>query len=727
MINITNLNKEWQFEMPGYEPEMIDVPHTWNAKDGQDGGNDYFRGVCIYEKRLGTITRSKDEDVFIEFNGVNQQATVTVNGQYVGEHKGGYSTFRYNITSYLNDENVLRVEVSNIKCNDVYPQSADFTFFGGIYRDVNLITVGNNRFDIEYLGGNDIMATPEQNSGEWFVDLRAFVKGEGNVSWTIYDGQSVVCTAKGNHTKVEITNPVLWNGLDDPHLYTAAAELEVNGAVVDKRKVKFGLRTYDIDPQKGFILNGKPYPLRGVSRHQDRKNKGYAVGKSEHEEDMALIKEIGANSVRLAHYQQDRYFYDLCDENGIIVWAEAPYITEELPNGNENILSQMRELIIQNYNHASIGCWGISNEITFKEISENMIETHDKLVGLVKELDKTRPSVIAHVFTLKTDNKFVYTADACAYNLYYGWYVGDMSEYLPWFEKFHKEHPQRAIGLSEYGADGMPTYQSGKPEIGDYTEGYQALYHEKVLEQIEQMPYLWCSYVWNMFDFASDSREEGGEPGINHKGLVTYDRKIKKDSFYVYKAYWSKVTFVHIVGKRYLYRNERLTKIKIYTNQSKVDLYQDDKLVETKTGKYIFEFDVEISGKHKITAVSGELQDEFIVEYTAEQFKQYVCVRKQDSNNWLDSIWNSDCYSVDDKIGDIIKSSEGRAVMENLIESIHKNRATMGAQVTDSEDTLKNMSSFTLSRLLTMAGSLISEDTVKKIAEDINKIKKTLE
>lgn len=529
---IITLNDNWTFfkdtaaPTEGASGEKVTLPHTWNALDGQDGGSDYFRGECTYTRALPALTLKEDEEAYLCFYGVSQTAEVFISGELVTRHEGGYSRFYADVTRFfrMGGSMELTVRVSNAVSDRVYPQAADFTFFGGIYRSVELLILDRSHFDFTAMGGG-VRITPKEHEGAWNVELVPYVVGgeHTEISWRILDGAKEIAgkeSPAAQTVNIAIPDPILWQGVDDPHLYTLEADLlSPEGKILDTFSARFGLRTFSVDPERGFFLNGKSYPLRGVSRHQDRENMGYAITRREHEEDLALIRELGANSVRLAHYQHDDYFYSLCDEAGLIVWAEVPYITMELKEGHENILSQFRELITQNYNHTCIVCWGLSNEITLKGVTDGIIQTHAALKAIKEELDQTRPSTMAHISMLPPDSPFVETADVCAWNLYFGWYEGNVSQYKPWLDAFHAAHPRLPVGLSEYGADALVAYQSPKPAVGDYSESYQEYYHEKLLEQIEKMPYLWCTYVWNMFDFAADAREEAGDPGKNHKGL----------------------------------------------------------------------------------------------------------------------------------------------------------------------------------------------------------------
>ena len=573
MREITKIMKGWEFTGPDGTTTTVDLPHTWNARDGQDGGNDYWRGTCIYRTHFAAPQfNTASHQVWIQFDGVNASAHVVLNGSPVCNHDGGYSTFRANITELLRDENELTVEVDNSKNNRVYPQKADFTFYGGIYRDVSLMVVSKNHFTLDYFGGPGIRITPTVQGTDASVQVTTWHDGEGEVSIELLDAAgNTVATGKGPDITLTIFNAHLWNGVKDPYLYSCKARLVVNGTVEDETTTRFGVRSFKVDPKKGFFLNGKSYPLHGVSRHQDRKGLGNAITREMHDEDMALIKEIGANTIRLAHYQHDQYFYDLCDEVGMVVWAEIPYISEHMPNGRENTISQMKELIIQNYNHPCIVCWGVSNEITIStKDKKDMLDNHRQLNDLCHEMDKTRLTTLACYAMCGPFNRSAHITDMVSWNLYLGWYVPGFILNDLWMGFFHLCFPNRPFGYSEYGAEGMPNLHSTHPHRGDHTEEYQAKYHEYMLRCFKRHPWMWATHVWNMFDFAADARDQGGEPGMNHKGLVTFDRKTKKDSFYLYKAWWSDEAFVHICSKRFVERTGSTATVKVYSNQSPV-------------------------------------------------------------------------------------------------------------------------------------------------------------
>jgi beta-galactosidase len=454
---------------------------------------------------------------------------------------------------------------------------------------------------------------------------------------------------------------------------------------------------------------------------------GNALTKKEHDEDMELILEVGANSIRLAHYQHDQYFYDLCDEKGIIAWAEIPFITVFMPNGRENTISQMKELISQNYNHASIICWAISNEITLEGVTDELMDNHKVLNDLIHEMDPKRVSAMANLFLLETDSPLVQLPDIRGYNLYYGWYVGEVEDNDEWFDDFHREHPDTVIGLTEYGADSVITKQSPKPVKGDYTESYMSVYHEHMLEMFSTRPYLWGTYVWNMFEFAAAGRDEAGDPGKNHKGLITFDRKQKKDAFYIYKAWWSDEPFIHLCGRRYHDRVEDNTEIKVYSNQKSVTLFIDGKEYGTVEGEHVFKFEVPISGTHTIKAVSGNLTDEMEIAKTSEPNPDYFADPLK-VKNWFDeeeseAELDDDYLSVNSTMGEIKASPEGAALLERMMAAqSDKTGMAKGAKIPAAMQ--KMIERQPLKKLMAQGGMEVSEEMIAQLNAALQKIKK---
>ena len=461
MRTVMNLDTKWFFQkgvtqVPETIPDtwyIVNLPHSWNGIDGTDGGGDFWRGTSCYAKEIETIDLPKADQYYLEIEGANSSADVYVNGQKLAHHDGGYSTWRVNITEAMGEVKTrIAILVDNAANETVYPQMADFTFYGGIYRDINLIAVNNSHFELDYYGTPAIKVTPalaDDVTTDATVEVETWVTNPA-------DGQQLVYTIKKpcgcivetktvpvGETKVtfEMSDITRWNGKKNPYLYTAEIALVADGETIDAVSTRFGCRTYDIDPDKGFILNGESYPLRGVSRHQDRPVIGNALLPEHHKEDIDLILELGANTIRLAHYQHDQYFYDLCDESGLVIWAEIPYISQHMPTGRENTISQMKELIIQNYNHPCIVVWGLSNEISMQGSSDDLLENHNILNDMVHEMDPTRKTTIAVVSSCDMHDPYIQIPDVISYNHYYGWYGGDTSMNGPWMDKFHAEFP----------------------------------------------------------------------------------------------------------------------------------------------------------------------------------------------------------------------------------------------------------------------------------------------
>lgn len=736
MRNIKNINENWVFvKEREKEKSTVNLPHTWNGIDGQDGGNDYYRGKCTYIKEIAKADMPQGEEIYLQLDGVNSSAFVYFNSKLVCTHHGGYSTFRVKLEN-IKDNNEIKIEADNSPNDFVYPQQADFTFYGGIYRDVTLIGVEKNHFDLDYYGAPGIQITPVVNGDKADVNVKTYITGGGEVRVTV-NGE----TKTGTEVNFTVDNPHLWNGVADPYLYNAVAELIVDGKVVDRVESRFGIRSFKVDPQKGFILNGKPYPLRGVSRHQDRPGIGNALLPEHHREDIELICEMGANTIRLAHYQHAQYFYDLCDEKGLVVWAEIPYISSHLEKGVENTKTQMTELIAQNYNHPCIVTWGLSNEITMSGASPAVVENHKMLNDLVHSMDKTRPTTEAVVTMCSMDNEYVHISDIVSYNHYFGWYGGNVNMYGPWFDKFHEKYPNKAIGISEYGCEALNWHATDIAQ-GDYTEEYQAYYHEELIKQIAVRPYLWATHVWNMFDFAADARAEGGENGMNHKGLVTFDRKYKKDSFYAYQAWLSDKPMLHICSKRYIDRVEDKVKIKVYSNQDEVELFANGESVGVqKKGEFpFFTFEVKNEGETVLTAKAGDLTDESKIRKVDSFNEDYRMKEEGTVINWFEINTPVGYYSVNDTIGDIMGSFRGKLAMLKigamLLKALKgdsqpsdepKKKESKGASIMGfkpSKEMLQLGYGFTVKRVISMLGGKFTKEQILKINAILNKVKK---
>ena len=747
MRNIINLNRKWAFSKlaeavpAAIDPkwDFVNLPHSWNAIDGQDGDNDYFRGTAYYAKVLNKSQYPQADRYYLELKGANSSADVYMDGKKLAHHDGGYSTWRVDITESLGNNSLLVIAVDNSPNEIVYPQMADFTFYGGLYRDVNLICVANSHFDLDYYGGPGIAVTPEITGADAQVKVDVYVtngKLGQSVRYTVYDAEekeiAQVETAD-THAELTISNVHLWHGRKDPYLYCCEAELLENGEVIDSVCTRFGCRTFQIHPDNGFILNGEEYPLRGVSRHQDRWGIGNALLPEHHEEDMELICEMGATTIRLAHYQHDQYFYDLCDEKGLVIWAEIPYISKHMPTGRENTISQMKELVVQNYNHPSIVVWGLSNEISIGGSDDDLLENHRILNDLCHEMDKTRLNTIEAVSMCKMDDPYLQIPDVVSYNHYFGWYGGETSMNGPWFDKFHETHPNIPIGCSEYGCEAL-NWHTSDPRQGDYTEEYQAYYHEELIKQLFTRKYMWATHVWNMFDFGADARNEGGENGQNHKGLVTMDRKYKKDSFYAYKAWLSDEPFVHLCGKRYTDRVEAVTKVTVYSNQPKVELFANGVSLGIKeAADHFFYFEVPNAGETKLVAVSGDLRDESIIRKVETVNEAYRLKEEGAILNWFDVEEPEGYLSLNDKMGDVLATVRGKLIFAGLMtkmlggkKSDGEGGKVMGFEMTP--DMMTMMNGFTVLRLITMAGGMMNAKFTKEQLLDLNaqlnKIKK---
>ncbi len=754
MRKIININKSWFFSKEETTVcntlptnwETLDLPHTWNGVDGQDGGNDYYRGKCFYCKEIEkSLLEGKKQ--YIEFSAVNSTAEVYWNGKALGVHHGGYSRFRYLIPADdIKDTNILCVAADNTPCETEYPQTADFTFYGGIYRDVNIVCVDDTHFDLDYYGAPGIMVTPVVNGKNADVTIESFVTNpEGaTVNYKILDGENVIyeasVDAKNTKTTIVIENAHLWHGRKDPFLYTLEATLSVNGEDADAISTRFGCRSFKVDPEKGFFLNGEAYPLRGVSRHQDYPQKGNALTYDDHKRDIDLIMEVGANTIRLAHYQHSQDFYDLCDECGLVIWAEIPYISRHMPEAHDNTISQMTELIAQNYNHASIVTWGLSNEITITGSTPDLIENHKKLNDLCHKMDKTRPTTLAAVTMCSIDDPVVHISDILSYNHYFGWYGGTTDMNGKWFDDFHKKYPDRAIGLSEYGCEAL-NWHTSQPSQGDYTEEYQSYYHEELIKQIAVRPYLWATHVWNMFDFAADARAEGGENGMNHKGLVTFDRQYKKDSFYAYKAWLSDEKVLHICSKRYIDRVEDVTKVTVYSNCQQVELFVNGVSVEVqKKGDFpFFYFNVENSGETLIEVKADGLTDSATIRKVDKPNESYVMKEENQVINWFEITTPAGYYSINDSVGDIMSTFKGKIALFRFLMLLKKtmSQGTKSGkpEVMGFSFSKINMSmikslygmvkGFTIKRAFMMlGGDKFTKEQILEVNANLNKIKK---
>ena len=604
------LNNDWNFRFSHQVQKgtevRVDLPHTWNAQDALSGKIDYKRGIGNYEKNLFIRPEWKGKRLFIRFEGVNNIADVFINRRHIGEHRGGYGAFIFEITGKVEygKENSILVRVNNGEQLDIMPLVGDFNFYGGIYRDVHLLITDETCISPLDYASPGVRLIQDSVSHRYakvraIVDLSNGSSGNQEVELNVrlLDGQRVVkegtknVNLSGNEVMqqeltFEIDQPHLWNGRQDPFLYQAEVTLFRNGQMVDRVTQPLGLRFYRIDPDKGFFLNGKHLPLQGVCRHQDRSEVGNALRPQHHEEDVALMLEMGVNAVRLAHYPQATYFYDLMDKNGIIVWAEIPFVGPggyndkgfvDLPAFRANGKEQLKELIRQHYNHPSICVWGLFNELA--EYGDNPVEYINELNVLAHQEDTTRPTTSAS----NQSGKINFVTDLIAWNRYDGWYGGTPQDLGKWLDWMHKEYPEIRIAISEYGAGASIYHQQDSlvktnPTSWWHPENWQTYYHIENWKAITERPFVWGSFVWNMFDFGAAHRTEGDRPGVNDKGLVTFDRKVRKDAFYFYKANWNKEDpMIYLIGKRNIIRVQRQQTIIAFSNQPEAELFVNGK------------------------------------------------------------------------------------------------------------------------------------------------------
>ena len=738
-MRTVTLMKEARFAKQGENMAVVALPHTWNNLDGQDGGNDYWRGISTYEIDLPNPTAGKKQ--YIEIQGANHVATVYCNGRELGTHKGGFSTFRFDLTPAMKKEgNVLTVVVTNA-VSDIYPQTADFTFYGGLYRDVNFIEVNEAHFDLLKDGTSAVFVTPHC-SGNTRLDLFPVNADGAMIAVELKDAEGNVVGAAGadaiTHTDmlIKVNNPYLWHGMEDPYCYTAVAKLVVNEEVVDEVAVTYGYRSFHVDPNTGFWLNGKNVPLHGVSRHQDRLDKGWAISKEDHEEDIALIKEVGANTIRLAHYQHDQYFYDLCDKTGFALWAEIPFISKFIPTEEayENTISQMIELVAQNYNHPSIFFWGISNEILIGADNEPLRKNLRDLNEIAKAMDPSRVTTLAQVSGTPMDSEHNYITDVVSYNHYFGWYGGDVAENGPWLDKYHALNPDIPLGVSEYGVENIVKWHSATPMNHDYTEEYANYYHHEMLKTFATRTYLWSTHVWNMFNFAADARNVGGVIGRNNKGLVTNDRKLKKDAFYIYKAYWTTEPMVYVAGRRFVDRAPEERNITVYTNCDEITLIVNGVEVATQASvdhAVVFENVALNDGENIITAKAGDLEDTITLNGVAEHNEEYTLPDIAEAlavGNWFDDIADDDdseeieiidgYYSVEDTSGELLANEECLKIVKGWY--MQMGNLTFASMLT----TVRDMMGFKKIYEFSSISGEVSKKDLAKLNRQLNKVKK---
>ena len=613
------LNKDWNFKGASIwddsVKEKVDIPHTWNSKDAAQGFK-YYRGMGIYTKSYFVDNSLAGKRLFLKFEGVQTVADVVLNGKNIGRHRGGYSAFTFEITEAVRygEENLLEVNVDNSETEDVLPLGGDFNIYGGIYRPIQLIVTEKvciTPLDFASPGVYLVQKSVSKEKAEIDVVVKisngSALAENLEVEATISDVDgSVVQTGNSSYLAnasetgqtvipIQIENPHLWNGLKNPYLYSAKISLKKGGKFIDEITQPLGLRFYSTDSEKGFFLNGEHLKIKGVSRHNDFAGVGAALQNKHHRKDMELIEEMGANGIRLAHYQHADFFYSLADTNGMIVWAEIPFVGSDqsgYQNNDEfrkNAKQQLQELIRQNFNHPSILFWGLYNEIGMKYDSV-LTKIIKDIHQLAKQEDPTRQTVAAS-FIPRSGDPLHKIPEMLAWNQYYGWYYSKPDKLGNFLDKMHKEEPAYKIGISEYGAGGSVQHHEEKirrpfPFFHPWhPEEFQATVHEGNWKAINDRPFVWGSFVWNMFDFGSYFRREGDAIGMNDKGMVTYDRKTKKDAFYFYKANWSESPVVWITNSRFTIREKNKINVKVYSNLDNVELFVNGESAGIQTGE----------------------------------------------------------------------------------------------------------------------------------------------
>jgi len=610
MRPIRNINDNWTFIRKDSREIVVNLPHTWNAFDGSDGGNDYFRGKCVYKKNIGELRKDKDEIFIIEFQGVCLSCDVYVNDFLLGHHDGGFSTFRFLLDDILlrQKENIIKVEVTNQRKENVYPLNPDFTVYGGIFRDVNIITTNVNHFNIIEYGSLGVDIHVFVNNKLGVVETKPFIIGKGTTRLTILNDKGDVVN-KVDGTRIEVSDPHLWDGLNDPYLYTLQIDLLINEKIVDQVNKKIGFRDYSIIPNKGFYLNGRSYPLRGVSFTSDREGLGNAITKLNIEEDVRTLKELGANSVKLCHYQHDEYLLDLCDKIGIIVTSEIPLQKEFLAKGNDNILSQLKELTYQHKHHPSIFFWNLANDLPLSK--ENYADVEDLikvLNSICKAKDPYRDTLLENRFSLSKRYNINKITDDIIYNIKLDDVRVLFKANHAIFTIFHLLNTSKPIAFNCDGTEGLINLHSNHPIKANNTEEYQLLHNIDLVKYLGKKDWVFASYFGPLFDYADD-KLLGHKPGINCKGLITYDHKFKKDSFYLYKAYWSKDPFIHICGKHYSERKGPITTIRIITNEDAIEVKINDGKFKKYCGKKVYSLSFIIKDRNSIVVRSENCED----------------------------------------------------------------------------------------------------------------------
>jgi len=597
-----SLNKGWRFrkgvELRSMDAgEAVDLPHTWNASDALFGNREYYRGMCTYAHELTIPETLAGKRYYLLVNAAQTIADVFIDNHFVTQHRGGYTAFVADLTPFVTPgkKHLLHIRVNNTHTTEVAPLSGDFNIYGGLYRGVDLIVTEKTCINPDFYASSGVFFKQRSVTEHLAViDVETRLLSEDGsfdgytVTCCIYDGDKMIASGASTEFKkegtadvrLEVENPHLWNGKADPHLYKGVVTLTKDGREVDRRVERIGLRYYHADPDKGFFLNGHPYRLNGANVHQDRAERANAYRGNDFAEDLDIAEEMGCNALRLAHYPHSREIYHLMDERGMVAWTEIPFVNIFISNPayRQNLLIQLKELIYQYYNHPSILSWGLFNEANSGWM-EDVNEIVAELNALAHELDTTRPTMGAS----NQNDRFNGYPDYIAFNKYFGWYGNRFEDMADWVDKEHAGHPERCMGISEYGA-GADVFQQSEDLIHPepwgqcHPENWQTEYHINNWRILKDREYLWCNFIWVLFDFGSSGRREGTIPGRNDKGLVSYDRKIKKDAFYFYKANWNKdEQILYIEGRRNVERTKPETTVRAFSNSGPAELFVNGK------------------------------------------------------------------------------------------------------------------------------------------------------
>lgn len=629
--------------------ETVNIPHTWNDKDADDETPGFYRGPVWYRKQLFIDKSQEGRRAVIYFEGANQEVRFYLNGQFVGEHKGGYTRFCFDITSHLRygQENLFAIYVNNVYNPNIPPLSADFTFFGGIYRDVylqfmNPVHIATN----DYASSGVYIRTPEVNNSAASVEITTLLTNDMPQATEIRV-ENIICDADGKEVKktqaevklaagetkadiskkIKIDSPRLWD-IDDPYRYMVYTRIldKRKGTLLDEVVNPLGLRWFKFDSEKGFFLNGKGRKLIGTARHQDYFQKGNALRDELHVQDVLLLKEMGGNYLRVSHYPQDPVIMEMCDKLGIVTSVEIPVVnavteTEEFLH---NSVEMAKEMVRQDFNRPSVMIWGYMNEIFLRRPYTEGKQLEDyyrftekvarALEATIREEDPSKYTMMAY------HNMPQYYEDAHlteipmiqGWNLYQGWYEPDINEFQRLLDRAHKVYKGKVLMVTEYGPGVDPRVHSYQPERFDFSQEYGLVYHKHYLNEMMKRPFIAGSSLWNLNDFYSESRVDA-VPHVNNKGVVGLNRE-KKDVYWFYKTALSRRPILVIGNREWKSRGgvvntaqkECIQSVPVFSNAEEVELFVNNKsLGKKKIEDNYALFDVPfVSGENLLEAVA---------------------------------------------------------------------------------------------------------------------------